>query len=81
MNPLKLLTPNRRRVIIAKLRKQDEAEPKGYDLCLKVNDGYIDIIATHSVDNPTKWRLMVIGITLAVNVSSRKECIDILEKL
>lgn len=77
MNPLKLLTANRRKAIIAKLRKQNEAFPKGYDLCLKVNDAYIDI----TLGLNCKWRLMVAGETLAQVIDTRKECIDILEKL
>jgi len=77
MNPLKLLTPNRRRVVIAKLRKQDEAEPKGYDLCYKVNDAYVDVCQRY--DNT--WSVSVAGQRLAEAVESRTKCIDILEKL
>ena len=77
MNPLKLLTKNRRFVIIRQPRKLDERDPKGYDLCLQVNDAYIDIIR----NTRDKWRLMIVGETFAQEVDSRTECIDILEKL
>lgn len=76
MNPLDLLSKNQRDSIIKRLRKQDEKSPRGYDLCLRVNDAYFDV--TNGVRG---WRLSALGMTLAHQVKTRTECIDILEEM